>query len=93
MNVIDFVIGATLMNAMPHLVLGIWKGRMFSIFGFGDKQNIAYGILNLLISVLLFSYKYGIEAIIENGFYAGALCLLIIYFVTGQFWYKLFNKR
>ena len=45
MNWIDFIISATLMNAMPHLVLGTWKGRMFSAFGFGDKQNIAYGFL------------------------------------------------
>lgn len=45
MNWIHFIISATLMNAMPHLVLGTWKGRMFSAFGFGDKQNIAYGFL------------------------------------------------
>jgi len=36
---------------MPHLVLGIWKARMFSAFGFGDKQNIAYGLLCFIISI------------------------------------------
>ena len=72
MNWIDFIIGATLMNAMPHLVLGIWKGRMFSAFGFGDKQNIAYGFLCLTISVGLFIYKYGIDKILDNGIYSGA---------------------
>lgn len=92
MNWIDFIIGATLMNAMPHLVLGIWQGRMFSAFGFGNRQNIAYGFLNLAISVGLYIYQYDIGTIIENGIYAGALTLLLIYFVTGQFWYKLFKK-
>lgn len=93
MTIIDFIIGTTLMNAMPHLVLGIWKGRMFSAFGFGDKQNIAYGFLCLFISVGLFIYQYGAMAILTNGIYSGALALLLIYFVTGQFWYKLFSKK
>lgn len=93
MTIIDFIIGATLMNAMPHLVLGIWKGRMFSAFGFGDTQNIAYGLLCLFISVGLFIYKYGAIAVLNNGIYSGALAILLIYFVTGHFWYKLFNKE
>lgn len=93
MNWIDFIIGATLMNPMPHLVLGIWKGRMFSAFGFGDKQNIAYGFLCLAISVGFFIYKYGADKILENGIYSGALTLLFIYFVTEQFWYRLFNNK
>jgi hypothetical protein len=93
MNLIDFIIGATLMNAMPHLVLGIWKGRMISAFGFGNKQNIAYGFLCLVISVSLFTYQYGINKIFDNGIYSGALTILLIYFITGQFWYKLFNKK
>jgi hypothetical protein len=93
MNFIDFLIGLFLMNAMPHLALGIWKGRMFSAFGFGNKQNIAYSFLCLLLSIILFVYKYGIRGIFENGIYAGALLLLLIYFITGNFWYKLFNKE
>lgn len=92
MNWTDFIIGVTLMNAMPHLVLGIWKGRMLSAFGFGDKQNIAYGFLCLCISVGLFIYEYGADKILDNGMYSGALTLLLIYFVTGQLWFKLFNR-
>jgi hypothetical protein len=93
MNWIDLIIGATLMNAMPHLVLGIWHGRMFSAFGFGNKANIAYGFLCLVISVSLFIYQYGVYKIFDNGIYTGALLILLIYFVTGQFWYKLFLKK
>ena len=93
MDIIDILIGATLMNAMPHLVLGIWKGRMFSAFGFGDKQNIAYGLLCFAISFGLYIYKYGTDHLFDNGIYLGAVALLLIYFLTGQVWYKLFNKK
>lgn len=92
MDLFDFVIGATLMNAMPHFVLGIWKGRMFSAFGFGDAQNIAYGVLNFVVSLGLFLFKYGIAGLAQNGIYAGALTLLVIYFVTGRFWYVRFSQ-
>ena len=93
MDIIELVIGLTLMNAMPHFVLGTWGGRMFSIFGFGDIQNILYGVLNFAISVGLFMYKYGLEQLFQNGIYAGALVLLVIYFLTGRFWYATFHKR
>jgi hypothetical protein len=93
MKIVDFIIGATLMNAMPHLVLGIWKARMFSAFGFGNIQNIAYGFLCLFMSIGLFVYEYGWDMLKSNGIYAGALSLLLIYFLTGQFWYRLFNKN
>ena len=92
MNWIDFIIGLTLMNAMPHLVLGLWKARMISAFGFGHKQNIAYGILCLAISAGLFIYQYGLDKIFDNGIYLGAMSLLLIYLFTGRFWYRLFNK-
>jgi hypothetical protein len=93
MNIIDFIIGLTLMNAMPHFVLGIWKGRMVSGFGFGNLPNILYGLLNFIISAGLFIYKYGPGQLLENGIYLGALTLLLIYFITGRFWYSLFRKK
>lgn len=93
MSLIDFLIGFFLMNAMPHFVLGVWGGRMFSIFGFGDKQNIAYGILNFLISTGLFLYQYGLDGIMANGIFTGALSILIIYLLTGHFWQKLFKEK
>lgn len=93
MNIIDLIIGMTLMNAMPHFVLGVWKGRMLSAFGFGDTKNILYGLLNFTISVALFLYKYGMEQLLENGIYAGALILLVIYFLTGKYWYSIFHKK
>ena len=93
MTIVDFLIGMTLMNAMPHFVLGVWKGRMLSAFGFGDIKNILYGLLNFTISVGLFLYKYGMEKLPENGIFAGALVLLVIYFLTAQYWYSIFHKN
>ena len=56
---IDFIIGLTLMNAMPHFVLGTFQARMLS--GFGHRANIAYGLLNFAISLTLYIYKYPVS--------------------------------
>ena len=93
MDLVDFFIGLTLMNAMPHFILGTWKGRMFSAFGFGDMKNILYGILNFSISIGLFLYKHGAKQLVENGIYAGALAILLIYFLTGWYWHSIFHKN
>lgn len=93
MNTLDFFIGFFLMNAMPHFVLGVWSGRMFSAFGFGDKQNIAYALLNAGISISLFLYAYGLDGLTANGIYSGALLILIIYFITGHFFRNLFSLK
>ena len=93
MDTIDFLIGMSLMNAMPHFVLGTWKGRMLSAFGFGNTKNILYGLLNFLASLGLFVYKYGPENIVQHGVYAGAVVLLIIYFLTGWCWYLIFHRK
>jgi len=77
---------------MPHFVLGIWKGRMFSGFGFGNTQNILYGLLNFAISISLYIYNYGFEHLLNNGMYFGSLTTLLIFFFTGQFWCQLFSK-
>ena len=93
MNITDFIIGALLMNAMPHFVLGIWGGRMFSAFGFGNRQNIAYGLCCFGASLWLFLRKYGLETLYQNGILMGALAILVIYFLTGRFWQQLFKEK
>jgi hypothetical protein len=91
--IIDFIIGLTLINTIPHFVLGIWKGRMFSGLGFGNTQNIIYGVVNFVISISLFVYKYGLAGILENGIYLGALFVLISYFIVGKLCYTYFHKK
>jgi hypothetical protein len=93
MNLTDFIIGLTLINTIPHFVLGIWKGRMFSGLGFGNTANILYGIINFLVSFSLFIYKYGLEGLVENGIYLGGLFVLLSYFVIGKLCYTYFHKK
>ncbi len=93
MNIIDFLIGLTLINALPHFVLGVWKGRMLSGLGFGNKQNILYGLINFTISITLFLYKYGFEGLTENGIYLGALFVVVAYFVLGKLLYRQFHEK
>jgi len=90
---IDFIIGLTLVNTIPHFVLGIWKGRMFSGLGFGNKQNIFYGLLNFMISIGLFIFKYGINGLYQNSMYLGALFVIFSYFLVGKICYKYFHQR
>ncbi|MDN5211101.1 hypothetical protein QQ020_03540 [Fulvivirgaceae bacterium BMA12] len=91
MNIIDFFIGFTLMNAMPHFVLGVWRARILGGFGFGYRQNILYGLFNFVVSISLFIYQYGITGLKENGFYTGALFILFAYFLLGKMLYRRFN--
>ena len=93
MTIIDFFIGLTLMNAMPHFVLSVWKGRMFSGFGFGNRQNLFYSLLNFLVAMSLFLYKYGMDGLWQNGLFAGALFTLLMYFLLGPMFYKMFRAR
>jgi len=93
MNIIDLLIGLTLMNAMPHFILGTWKGKMLSGFGTGNKQNILWGLSNFIVSVSLFIYRYGLKGFIENQIYLGALIVLVTFFFTSRFWVKHYSKK
>ena len=92
MNILDLIIGATLMNSMPHYILGIWKGKMLSGFGMGNRQNILWGLTNFVTSICLFIFKYGVAGLIGNQIYLGATFILVTFFLTSLFWYKYFNN-
>lgn len=91
MSIIDLLIGLTLVNALPHFVLGIWKGRMLSGLGFGNRNNVWYGIINLIISLTLFIYSYGIGGLIQNGIYAGGILVVVLYMLLAPTLYRKFN--
>lgn len=92
-SIIDFIIGLTLINTIPHFVLGIWKGRMFSGLGFGNVKNILYGLLNFVISISLFLNKYGLEELVGNSIYLGGLFVVISYFLVAKLCYKHFHEK
>jgi hypothetical protein len=91
MNWTDFIIGLTLANTIPHFVLGIWKGRILGGLGFGNTANILYGFLNFGVSVSLFIYTYGINGILENGIYLGALFVVVSYLFLAKILYNYFH--
>lgn len=88
MNLLDFFTGFTLMNAMPHFVLGIWKAKMLSGFGSGNKQNVAWAFLNFAISIALFLYQYDFRGFVDHAMYSGALLVLLTFFCTSRLWVK-----
>ena len=93
MNMLDLLIGITLMNAMPHYVLGVWRARMLSGFGTGHLKNILWGLLNFIFSLSLFLYKYGTAGLLHNGIYLGECIMLGAFFVTSWFWYWWYYQK
>ena len=92
MQYMDLLIGLTLMNAMPHYVLGVWKAKMLSGFGTGNTKNIVWALCNFALSIGLFIYEYGLQGFVQHQMYTGALIVLVTFFFTSPFWYKYYNK-
>lgn len=93
MNIIDFIIGGLLMNAMPHFIFGITKTRFLGLFGFSSTGNIIYGVVQFVICMVLFQINYGLEAILTNGIFAGCLSILVLYFLLGKLVLKFYNRN
>ncbi|WP_047547924.1 hypothetical protein [Psychroserpens sp. Hel_I_66] len=93
MNFIDFIIGALLVNAMPHLIFGLTKTHFLGLFGYSPKGNISYALLQLVICLGLFFYSYGYKALFNNGFLIGSLTVLILYFIFGKVLVKFYGKQ
>lgn len=91
-NMIDFFVGLFLMNAMPHMLFGLFEIRFLSAFGFSSKANLAYAFLNVALALVLFHIQYGIAALLTNGMLIGAGTVLVIYLVSGKFLLRYFQK-
>jgi hypothetical protein len=92
MQVADFFIGLTLMNAMPHFILWVWKNPRHSGFGQGNRKHIIWGLTNFVISIGLFSYEYGFSLIFQNGIYASATLIVVVFFFIAHFWRNKYAK-
>lgn len=91
MNTIDFFIGLFLMNAMPHLVIGLWGRRALSGFGTSATANLVYSAVCLAVSASLFVYAYGLLGLQTQGMYAGALFILLSWVATGRIVRRVFD--
>jgi len=90
--IIDFFIGLMLVNVIPHYLVGILNIRFLSLYGFGDKQNIAYAWTSIIISLILFHIKYGIGSLPNHTWFAGGLFVILAYLITGKFLVIKFSK-
>jgi len=93
MNLVDFFIGALLMNAMPHLIFGLTKTHFLGMFGYSPKGNIIYAVLQFVLCLLLFCFNYGYESLITNGYLIGGLIVLILYFIFGKVLVSFYGKQ
>ena len=93
MNVIDFIIGALIVNSLAHTIFGITKTRYLGLFGYSPKGNIGYGVLQLVIVLILLFVNYSYKEILENGFVIGGLFVLLLFLFFGNFSLKLFKRK
>jgi len=93
MNIVDFIIGALLVNAMPHLIFGLTKTHFLGLFGYSPKGNIMYAVLQFLLCCLLFCFNYGYNELLNNGYLIGGITVLCLYFIFGKFLVKFYGKQ
>ena len=91
--IIDFFIGLTLVNVVPHYMMGILKIRFLSLYGFGDMQNIAYALTSTLASILLFHLNYGLGTILDHAWYVGGMFIIVSYLLLGRFLVNKFEHK
>ncbi len=93
LNLLDFLIGLLLMNAMPHMIFGLIRLRFLSLFGFSSLGNLLYALLNLLIAGGIYHYQYDIRSLQQDGIMLGALAVLLLYLITGRFLAGFFQPK
>jgi len=93
MNILDFIIGALLANAMPHLIFGLTKTHFLGLFGYSPKGNITYAVLQFFICTVLFFINYGYSELLNNGYLIGGLTVLCLYFIFGKLLVKFYDAQ
>jgi len=85
--IIDFIIGAMLLGSIFHLSMAIWDVRVISPFGMSKKANIAYGILVSCLTIGLYLYKNGLDAMLNDYIYLGGI-FAVAYTIILGLWTK-----
>ena len=93
MSIIDLCIGALLMNAMPHFIMGITHTRFLGLFGFSALGNILYSLLQLVICLWLYHLKYGISTLLSNGIVLGGVCILLCFYIFGRLSVRIYKHK
>lgn len=93
LNILDFLTGFLLMNAMPHMIFGIIRLRFLSLFGFSAIGNLLYALVNIAAAGAIYHHQYHITSILHDGILMGALAMLVIYLILGRFFVGLFQPK
>ncbi|HLP14541.1 MAG TPA: hypothetical protein VK177_21600 [Flavobacteriales bacterium] len=93
MNLVDFITGALLMNAMPHFIFGITGTKFLGLFGFSPKGNILYALVQFVACLVLFHANHDVRTILSNGIFTGGLTVLLLFFVFGKTILRFYNKK
>ena len=93
LNILDFLTGFFLMNAMPHLIFGIIRLRFLSLFGFSAVGNLLYALVNVGIAGGIYHYQYDISSIKQDAILLGALTILLLYLITGRLLVSFFQPK
>ncbi len=93
MNLLDFLIGGLIANAIPHLIFGLTKTHFLGMFGYSPKGNIIYAILQFVVALSLYFYMYGYESLLGNGFLVGGITVLLLYFMFGKIMVSFYGKQ
>ena len=93
LNILDFLTGFFLMNAMPHMLFGIIRLRFLSLFGFSAVGNLLYALFNIGVAGAIYHYQYDIMSIKQDGILLGALAMFVIYAITGRFFVSFFQAK
>ena len=93
MNLIDFIIGGLLANAMPHLIFGLTKTHFLGLFGYSPKGNVIYALVQFIFAGLLFVLNNDYKALFTNGYLIGGVSVLCLYFILGKFLIKFYGKK
>ena len=91
--IIDFFIGLTVANSIPHFLVGAARVRFLGMFGYGDKANMAYSLVSIVASLTLFHLNYGITNLFSVPMYVGALFIALAYVFTSHLLVKIFAKK
>ena len=93
LNILDFLTGFFLMNAMPHLIFGIIRLRFLSLFGFSAVGNLLYALVNIGVAGAIYHYQYVIISIKHDAILLGAMTMFVIFAITGRFLIGFFQAK
>ena len=92
-NWFDFLMGLTLVNAMPHILFGLLDIRFLSALGFGPRANLMYALLNIAAALVLFHVRYGIATLKDHGLVMGALGVLFFFLFFGKHFHSRYQRE